>query len=48
MRLDALDAAAQGRNRAGVGAHAPLLEGLDRFLVRRGEPEAGSFVHDMF
>jgi hypothetical protein len=26
----------------------PFLEGLDRFLVRRGEPEAGSFVHDMF
>ena len=34
MRLNALDATAQGRNRAGVGAlpHALLLEGLDRFL----------------
>jgi len=37
VRLNALDAAAQGRHRAGVGAlpHAPLLEGLDRLFGQR-------------
>jgi hypothetical protein len=48
MRLDALDAAAQGRKRVHAGAgHAPLLKNLGplQFL---NEPAAGSFVHDMF
>ena len=48
MRLDALDAAAQTRKRAHACAgHAPLLEIVGPLPVQR-EPEAGSFVHDMF
>jgi hypothetical protein len=49
MRLEALDAVAQRRNHACAGAaHTHRSsKNLDRLSIQR-EPEAGSFVHDMF
>jgi hypothetical protein len=44
MRLEALDAVAQSRNRAHTHRSS---KNLDRLSIQR-EPEAGSFVHDMF
>jgi hypothetical protein len=48
--LQPFDAAAQGRKHVRACAHAPLP--LEMMAVpvseRRIEPEAGSFVHDMF
>ena len=48
-RFDALDAAAQGRKRADAcAAHAHRSSRKWGQLLLMREPEAGSFVHDMF
>jgi hypothetical protein len=47
--LDALDPPAQGRKRAYACArHAPLLGKIWAVTGSTREPEAGSFVHDVF
>jgi hypothetical protein len=49
VRLEAFDTPAQSRKRAcACTAHAPLLREIVGRFGSGGEPEAGSFVHDMF